>query len=100
MYKGYYCRIEYATSLIKGKWKPTIIFRVKDGFRRYNAIFESIGDISHKVLVDKLRELEEDDIVMKNKLGKQHFEYSLTKKGEEMFEILVSMKEWVLRNEE
>ncbi len=78
-------------NIIKGKWKPTIICTIKEfGKIRYNSLNREIEDISHKVLSQKLKELEKDNIILKttynNKVLK--VEYSLTKRGEALYDIL------------
>ncbi len=101
MYKGYNCRVEYAVSLIKGKWKPIILSKIyKNNYIRYNELSKSIIDISHKVLTEKLRELETDQLILKDfNCNSLYSQYKLTKEGEEMYEILNLMKEWVVKNE-
>ncbi len=85
------CKMEYGINLIKGKWKPTIICTIKEFEKiRYNSLHREIEDISHKVLSQKLKELENDNVICKktydDKIPK--VEYTLTKRGETLHEIL------------
>lgn len=61
--KKYFCPIDVTLSLIDGKWKPLILFLLKDRARRFGALQAALPDVSHKVLTQQLRALERDRLV-------------------------------------
>ena len=52
-----------AGQLIGGRWKPTILFHLKDRPRRFNELRRLMPDISQRMLTLQLRALEADGIV-------------------------------------
>lgn len=56
----------YAISLINGKWKMHILFWLwhKD-ILRYNQLKKYLGNVSHKMLSNQLKELETDGLTQR-----------------------------------
>lgn len=63
---------------------------------RFNELQRSIGIISQKVLVENLRSMESDGIVIRTVFPSvpPHVEYSLSELGESMRPILYAMEKW------
>jgi len=59
----YICSIEAAMDVIGGKWKPHILWKIKDAPLRFGAIQEKLPAISQKMLTRQLRALEADRLV-------------------------------------
>ncbi|MDR1271919.1 MAG: helix-turn-helix transcriptional regulator, partial [Clostridiales Family XIII bacterium] len=59
------CPIEYTLSLISGKWKILILKELSQGALRYGVIGKRIPEISPKVLISHLREMEEDGLIVR-----------------------------------
>jgi DNA-binding HxlR family transcriptional regulator len=62
---NYECALILANDLIGGKWKQRILWHIIQGDNRYSLLTKAIPDISPKVLVSQLRELEESGILQK-----------------------------------
>jgi DNA-binding HxlR family transcriptional regulator len=63
------CPLNYALSLIGGKWKLQIICTLNSsGVLRFNAIQRKLDGISNTVLAKALKELEGDGLVKKRRV--------------------------------
>lgn len=88
--------VELSLDIIGGKWKMPIIWRLKDGEKRYGEIRRSLPKVTHKMLTQQLRELEQDEII-KRKVYPEvppKVEYSLTLLGESVIPIIDLLSEW------
>ncbi|MBD5429450.1 winged helix-turn-helix transcriptional regulator [Lactobacillus sp.] len=86
-----------ALSLISGKWKMNILFALsKLGTMRYGEINHVCGRITHRVLSEKLKELESNGLIMRKVYPEipPKVEYSLTKKGKTLLPILQDICNW------
>ena len=92
----------YILSLIGGKYKMIIIYKLYENspFMRYNELKRSIGNISFKTLTSTLKELEEDNIIIRKEYPQipPRVEYSLSKKRETLIPILNMMCDWGEKN--
>lgn len=93
------CPVEYTASIISNKWKVLILRDLIDGTKRYNELNRSVVGISAKVLMQNLRDLEKDGIVLRKvyPVVPPKVEYSLTEKGKELKGILDLMKEFGIK---
>ncbi len=87
----------YAMSLIGGKWKMHILFWLwKKEVLRYGELKKSLGQITHKMLSTQLKELECDDLLIRNEYPQvpPKVEYSLSEKGNTLMPVLNSLCRW------
>ena len=93
------CPVEYTASLIANKWKIIILRELLTGTKRYNELTRSVVGISAKVLTENLRELEKDGIINRKVYPEvpPRVEYSLTKKGEDLKDVIETMKVFGLK---
>ena len=82
--------IEKNFQLIRGKYKSSIISNLSNGRKRFTALQRSIGEVSHKVLCEKLKELEKDNLINKEYFYEYppRVEYFLTSKGYEYAKLI------------
>ncbi|AGF29053.1 HTH-type transcriptional activator hxlR [Bacillus velezensis M27] len=95
--KTFNCEKELTLAVIGGKWKMLIMWHLgKEGTKRFNELKALIPDITHKILVNQLRELEQDMIVHREvyPVVPPKVEYSLTEQGETLMPILDAMYKW------
>ena len=94
--REYCCPVGAAISEIGGKWKPLVLWSLKDGKLRFNEIGKAIPDITQRMLTKQLRELEEDGLVNRKVYPEvpPKVEYSLTEKGESVVPILQALCNW------
>lgn len=89
--------IRTAFRLLGGRWKPLIIWQlVEEGTLRNNELHKRIPEASQKMLVQQLRELEEDGIIERKVYSQvpPKVEYSITEYGKQTFPLLVQMYKW------
>ena len=87
----------YAISLIDGKWKMHILFWLwKREILRYSELKRALGRVTHKMLSNQLKELENDGLIQRREYPQvpPKVEYSLTERGRSLIPILDSMCEW------
>ena len=96
MKQRYGCAVELAVDVIGGRWRPVILAHLKEGVHRYGELRRRMPDISEKMLVQRLRELESDGLVSRHDLGGRPpgVEYRLTPGGETLVPVLQALHEW------
>jgi DNA-binding HxlR family transcriptional regulator len=89
-------KIERVYQLISKKWITLIIHVLLDGPKRFGEIHSIIPDLSKRMLNERLKELEECGIVLRNVITERpiRIEYSLTTKGTELGKALNMVEEW------
>jgi DNA-binding HxlR family transcriptional regulator len=95
--KVFNCEKELTLGIIGGKWKMLILWHLgKEGTKRFGELKALMPGITQRMLVNQLRELEEDLIVKRvvYPVVPPKVEYSLTKEGESLMPILDSMYNW------
>ncbi|MDN6244565.1 MAG: helix-turn-helix transcriptional regulator [Tetragenococcus koreensis] len=82
---------------MSGKYKMTILYwLVEYESIRFNELQRLIGEISHRTLTQQLKELQNEDIIMRSQYNEipPRVEYSLTKKGKSLYPLMDQMCEW------
>ena len=76
----YTCPLELVHDMIKGKWKPIILWRLRLGATSLAKLEKDIDGITQKMLLEQLRELIDFGFVQKKSFEGYplHVEYSLT----------------------
>lgn len=97
-YKGkeYICLLDFAMDLIRGKWKAVLLCHLYNGPKRFLELQRITKGISQKVLNEKLKELESDELITKLVYAElpPKVEYSLTDKGIELTNIIRELENW------
>ncbi|PAB59872.1 winged helix-turn-helix transcriptional regulator [Anaeromicrobium sediminis] len=91
------CCLENTLSIIGGKWKLVILWHLGvEGIHRYNELRRLMPGITHKMLSQKLKELESNGLVHREQYNEvpPRVEYSLTEKGYSVMPILEAMHKW------
>ncbi|KXS40212.1 MAG: MarR family transcriptional regulator [Methanolobus sp. T82-4] len=93
---NYVCPVEATLDVIGGKWKPLILWQLKDEILRFNSLQQTLPGISPKMLTKQLRELEEDGIVKREMYPEipPRVEYSLTDFGRTIIPVLEALAQW------
>lgn len=94
------CPIEFTLSLISGKWKILLLKELSQQPLRYGALVKAIPAISAKVLIQQLRELEEDGLITRSVFPEvpPRVEYALSELGKSIFNIFVALRQWGLES--
>ena len=91
----YTCPLELVHDMIKGKWKPIILWRLRLRATSLSKLERDIGGITQKMLLEHLKELIDYGFVEKKSFEGYplHVEYSLTKDmGAQILEALRIMQ--------
>lgn len=90
------CSVERALSLIDGKWKIVILYKLLGRTLRFNELRRLIPAVTQRMLTHQLRELEADDLIVR-KIYPQvppKVEYSLSAKGQSLEPVIMALKHW------
>lgn len=90
--------LEHVTS----KWGVMILLSLSEGERRWSELRRRAEGISEKMLAQTLKTLERDGLVTRHAqpVIPPRVDYSLTKKGFELTELLVPLVAWAFDNAE
>lgn len=89
--------VEEAFRILDGRWKMLIVFQLlARGTLRFSELEKAIPRVSQKMLIQQLRELEQDGIVIRTVYPQvpPKVEYALTKWGQAMCPALDALLEW------
>lgn len=94
--KTYNNPVELALDIIGGKWKMPIIWRLREGIKRYGELRKNLPKITHKMLTQQLRELEEAGLIERKVYAvvPPKVEYSLSAEGETVLPIIDQLRDW------
>jgi len=94
------CPVTYTMDRIGGYWKPIILYQLTSGPKRYSEIKRAIPTITEKMLIQHLKQLEADNIVLRQAkpVVPPYVVYSLTQPGQELAPVLQSMAAWAIKN--
>ena len=94
------CPVSYTLDKIGGRWKPLILWNLREGARRYSDLKKAIPAITEKMLIQHLKQLESDKLVMRKVITVMppHVEYNLSKSGKDIMAALNSMAAWGQKN--
>ena len=90
------CPIARAATLIGDRWTPLIVRDLAPGCRRFSELQRSLGNISPKTLSERLRRLEDGEIVTRSSFAEMppRVDYCLTDKGHALLPIIESMRDF------
>lgn len=88
--------VKVTLDVIGGKWKPLIMFLVKERTMRFSELQREIDGITQKMLTEQLRELEKDGLVHRKVFPQvpPKVEYSITEYGKTLVPVLETMHKW------
>jgi DNA-binding HxlR family transcriptional regulator len=89
--------VEQAFRMLEGRWKMVVIFHLFDrGILRFSELERAIPGVSQKMLIQQLRDLEQDGIVSRKVYPQvpPKVEYGLTSWGQAMCPALDALLEW------
>ena len=94
--QAYGCGLEAALAVVGGKWTPIVLWHLADGPRRFGELRRLVTGISEKMLIQQLREMEADGIVVRRDFREipPRVEYSLTEFGVSLGRALKPLCDW------
>lgn len=97
---GFTCGLDATLKIISGKWKPLILYFLLRGPTRYGELKRAVRDVSDKVLIQQLKELEADGVLRRNdyKEVPPRVDYTLTQLGHSLAQALEPLCTWGTEN--
>jgi len=94
------CGLAYTLSLIGGRWKPSILWRLLPGSKRYNELKKSLPNISERILILQLRELEADGLISRTiyPVVPPKVDYELTPLAHSLTPVFQCLSDWGIAN--
>jgi DNA-binding HxlR family transcriptional regulator len=94
------CPVSATLEVIGGKWKPLILWALKQGPHRFNELRRKVPGASQKVLTEQLRQLERSGIIERRVLPgtRAHTEYRLSPYGVTLRPALTALAQWGARH--
>jgi DNA-binding HxlR family transcriptional regulator len=88
------CAVAACAEIIGAKWTALLVHDLSEGPRRFSELEHSCAGISPRTLSERLRALEDDDIVARHSYPESppRVEYELTAKGEALLPIIDAMR--------
>lgn len=93
----YICGIDAAMDVVSGKWKSLILWELDNhGTRRFGELKRGLAGVSEKMLIQQLREMEEDGLIHREVYRQvpPKVEYSLTEHGRTLNDALRPLGAW------
>lgn len=90
------CPMTAALNAIGGKWSLICLYFLDTGTRRFNELRRLMPDVSHKVLAETLRNLEQEGLIVRtvHSLAPSHVEYRISAHGESVRPLIHSVRAW------
>lgn len=88
--------VETSLSVLGGKWKGIILYRLLGGTKRFSELKRLIPSITHRTLTLQLREMERDGIIARKIYAEvpPRVEYSLTPFGLTVRPVIDALLQW------
>ncbi|HVW60592.1 MAG TPA: helix-turn-helix domain-containing protein [Puia sp.] len=92
------CPVTFVMERIGGYWKPVILFSLLTGTKRYSELKKSIPAITEKVLIQQLKQLEADGLIIRRSrpVVPPYVTYELSRSGKALRPVLYAMAEWAV----
>ena len=90
------CPVTHCLNKIGGKWKPLIMYAISKNVNRFSTMQKALPVISKQMLVNQLRELEEDGIISRKEYEETppRTEYTMTEYGNSLMPVLYAIQDW------
>src|SRR2546430_12418107 len=92
-------RFHRAIELVGKRWNGAVIRALMDRPRRFGEILEAVPDLHDRLLSERLKELESEQIVQRRVYPETpvRIEYALTQRGRDLERILAEAERWAHR---
>ena len=95
-----WCPVSYVMNKLGGYWKPIILFQLMEGPKRYSELRKAIPPITEKMLIQHLKQLQEDNLVIRKAeaVVPPHVTYWLSPAGKELAPVMEAMANWAIND--
>lgn len=90
------CPVKAAIDVLRGRWKPSILFELHQGTKRYCDLQAAMPQISAQVLTVQLRQLEADGVIVRTVFAEvpARVEYALSEDGRALSSVMDQLEVW------
>ena len=90
------CPVRAAIDVVRGRWKPSILFELKSGAKRFSELQLALSGITAQALTVQLRQLEADEVVARTLYPESpvRVEYALSDYGTTLSEVMDQLESW------
>lgn len=96
------CPVTYVMEKIGGYWKPIILYHLSTGNKRYSELRRAIPAITEKVLIQHLKQLEADGLIIREAkpVVPPFVIYQLSTAGKGLVPVIDAMAAWAFQHRE
>lgn len=96
------CPVTHVMQKIGGYWKPIILYHLSGGDKRYSEIKRAIPAVTEKVLIQHLKQLEQDGLVIREAkpVVPPFVTYRLSTAGAGLMPVINEMATWAFKDME
>ncbi|EHQ25960.1 winged helix-turn-helix transcriptional regulator [Mucilaginibacter paludis] len=96
------CPVTYVMEKIGGYWKPIILYHLSAGAKRYSELKKAIPAVTEKMLIQHLKQLEADRLVIRHArpVVPPYVTYTLSKSGIGLLPVIEAMASWAFKDME
>ncbi|WP_406843708.1 winged helix-turn-helix transcriptional regulator [Flavobacterium soyae] len=93
------CPVTFVMEKIGGYWKPIILWHLSEGNKRYSELKRAIPAVTEKVLIQHLKQLEADGLVIREAkpVVPPFVTYRLSNAGEGLLPVIEAMAAWAFK---
>ncbi|MEN2399033.1 helix-turn-helix domain-containing protein [Flavobacterium sp. MC2016-06] len=93
------CPVTFVMEKIGGYWKPIILYYLSSGDMRYSELKRAIPTVSEKMLIQHLKQLEADGIVIREAkpIVPPFVTYRLSDAGKGLLPVIDAMAAWAFK---
>jgi len=93
---GQYCPVAKALELVGDRWTLLIVRDLLTGTRHFNDLEHGLPGISRALLAHRLRQLQQAGVITKqiSGTGRNTTEYHLTQAGQDLLDVITSLRVW------
>jgi len=94
------CPVKAAIDVIRGRWKPSILWELQQGTKRFSDLQNALPQCRAQVLTVQLRQLEADGVVTRTVYPEipARVEYALTPHGRQLSSVMEQLDAWGTRH--
>ena len=96
------CPVTYVMEKIGGYWKPIILYHLSTSDKRYSEIKRAIPAITEKVLIQHLKQLETDGLIIRisRPVVPPYVTYKLSVAGKGLLPVIDAMASWAIQEQQ
>jgi len=90
------CPVRAALDVIRGRWKPSILYEISEGAVRFGDLKDALPGITSQALSVQLRQLEADGVLTRTVYPEipARVEYALTSSGRSLSDVMCKLDDW------